>query len=584
MLGFAHGVFWGALSEGEAFLMQEAAPTNPGGFPASPVSTGVCGVGSSSGLLPSGQRRTKKIKKAIQLTPEALAAGRARYKREWMVWEASVRSMGACIVDLGNACWTHKHFSEDIQTRQYRSPEVILGGGYNESADIWSLGAMIFECLTGDLLFDPSAGEGFERDEDHLAQMQELLGPMPLSVAARGVHAHKFFSPRGELLHIRELKYWSPSAVLREKYGRGEAEAAMVQAFLLSTLTFSPSRRATAMDCLHHPWLAPAAKGGDASGSDGGAALLHPPPAFVDWGGDPELTLNVLRDLKADGFPVQPPFPRSQPAPVSISGCLAAGDWPFQTFEECSFEISALESLSLAVREEGDEGLAGALLEEAAFMEEILTRRLDEGGAVEGEEEEEINAVVAGGGGGGVGGEGGGGGEGGVVDRDLLLSWGGWTAEEEEEIHELVIQERTLLSMIEERVGSGSGTTHGCDVSLEEGEVVLLEGGGAGGGESNGAGEREEEGMNKSAGGRDESQGSAAINCKSSENDPTPDVLTLTTALTGVRASIQEVCRHAQSRISAAKKSTPRISQQLPTAREPTSSQPGPPPIRSRSL
>jgi hypothetical protein len=28
------------------------------------------------------------------------------------------------VVDLGNACWTHKHFSEDIQTRQYRSPEV----------------------------------------------------------------------------------------------------------------------------------------------------------------------------------------------------------------------------------------------------------------------------------------------------------------------------------------------------------------------------------------------------------------------------------------------------------------------------
>lgn len=28
------------------------------------------------------------------------------------------------IVDLGNACWTQKHFSEDIQTRQYRSPEV----------------------------------------------------------------------------------------------------------------------------------------------------------------------------------------------------------------------------------------------------------------------------------------------------------------------------------------------------------------------------------------------------------------------------------------------------------------------------
>jgi len=31
------------------------------------------------------------------------------------------------IVDLGNACWTYRHFSEDIQTRQYRAPEVLNG-------------------------------------------------------------------------------------------------------------------------------------------------------------------------------------------------------------------------------------------------------------------------------------------------------------------------------------------------------------------------------------------------------------------------------------------------------------------------
>lgn len=29
------------------------------------------------------------------------------------------------IVDLGNACWINHHFSTEIQTRQYRSPEVI---------------------------------------------------------------------------------------------------------------------------------------------------------------------------------------------------------------------------------------------------------------------------------------------------------------------------------------------------------------------------------------------------------------------------------------------------------------------------
>jgi len=36
----------------------------------------------------------------------------------------------AVIVDLGNACWTHRHFSEDIQTRQYRAPEVLIGSKY----------------------------------------------------------------------------------------------------------------------------------------------------------------------------------------------------------------------------------------------------------------------------------------------------------------------------------------------------------------------------------------------------------------------------------------------------------------------
>ena len=30
------------------------------------------------------------------------------------------------VVDLGNACWFNHHFSTEIQTRQYRSPEVVI--------------------------------------------------------------------------------------------------------------------------------------------------------------------------------------------------------------------------------------------------------------------------------------------------------------------------------------------------------------------------------------------------------------------------------------------------------------------------
>ncbi|KAI5081546.1 hypothetical protein GOP47_0001289 [Adiantum capillus-veneris] len=86
------------------------------------------------------------------------------------------------IVDLGNACWTYKQFTNDIQTRQYRCPEVLLGAKYSTSADMWSFACIVFELATGDFLFDPHSGDDYDRDEDHLALMMELLGRIPKKV------------------------------------------------------------------------------------------------------------------------------------------------------------------------------------------------------------------------------------------------------------------------------------------------------------------------------------------------------------------------------------------------------------------
>jgi len=163
--------------------------------------------------------------------------------------------LDAKICDLGNACWTTKHFTNDIQTRQYRCPEVILGRRYDTSADIWSMACFVFELLTGDLLFDPKSGRNFNRDEDHLAQMIELLGRMPKAFTGSQRGLREFFNRKGDLKRIRNLKYWSLQQVLIEKYHFLRHDAECLASFLGPMLRYDPAKRATAQECLAHPWL-----------------------------------------------------------------------------------------------------------------------------------------------------------------------------------------------------------------------------------------------------------------------------------------------------------------------------------------
>lgn len=159
------------------------------------------------------------------------------------------------IADLGNACWVDRHFTEDIQTRQYRCIEVLLGCGYGPPADIWSTACMAFELLTGDFLFEPHSGEKYSRDEDHIALIIELLGHLPRKLCQNGQYSREFLNKRGELRHINNLKMWPLRDVLVEKYEWNRTNAEEFCSFLLPMLELNPERRATAAQCLQHPWL-----------------------------------------------------------------------------------------------------------------------------------------------------------------------------------------------------------------------------------------------------------------------------------------------------------------------------------------
>ncbi|KAH0830135.1 kinase-like protein [Lanmaoa asiatica] len=180
------------------------------------------------------------------------------------------------IADLGNATWTEHHFTDDIQTRQYRCPEVILGAKWNSSADIWSVACVvrqpshaeprdprltdhvpqIFELITGgDYLFDPASGSRYSKDDDHIAQIMELIGEFPKVIAFSGKYSSEFFNRRGELRHINKLRFWPLEAVLHDKYLFPKEEADAISAFLSPMLRLFPDRRAKASELVHHLWL-----------------------------------------------------------------------------------------------------------------------------------------------------------------------------------------------------------------------------------------------------------------------------------------------------------------------------------------
>ncbi|KAG7439095.1 kinase-like protein [Guyanagaster necrorhizus] len=161
------------------------------------------------------------------------------------------------IADLGNATPSKKHFTEDIQTRQYRAPEAILGRkDWDGTADIWSVACVVFELLTAEYLFDPQGqSELFTKDDDHMAQIIELLGDFSMEVKMSGKYSRQLFDHTGVLRYIRSLKPWPLKRVMVEKYLYTDRDATILCDFLEPMLVVDMKQRSHARDMIDHQWL-----------------------------------------------------------------------------------------------------------------------------------------------------------------------------------------------------------------------------------------------------------------------------------------------------------------------------------------
>lgn len=109
-----------------------------------------------------------------------------------------------------------EHFS--IQTRYYRAPEIILHHTYNENCDMWSIGCVTYELLTGKLLFDPYKRDRFKRDRYHIRDIIELFGVMPPDLIKLCGRKAEFFRTNGTLKGTYNIKKNSLESLLKHKF------------------------------------------------------------------------------------------------------------------------------------------------------------------------------------------------------------------------------------------------------------------------------------------------------------------------------------------------------------------------------
>ncbi|KAG8966299.1 serine/threonine protein kinase, CMGC group [Tulasnella sp. 419] len=161
------------------------------------------------------------------------------------------------IADLGNATPIDKKFTNDIQTRQYRSPEAILGMyEWDERVDIFSVACVVFELLTGEYLFNPKTRQQFSKDDDHVAQIMELMGDgFSKAMKTEGKYSREIFRSNGSLRNIHKLHFWPLSSVMVDKYDWDPEEAKLFASFMEPMLQTDPKKRAYAKDLIDHPWL-----------------------------------------------------------------------------------------------------------------------------------------------------------------------------------------------------------------------------------------------------------------------------------------------------------------------------------------
>lgn len=140
-----------------------------------------------------------------------------------------------CIGDFGLCCEEDEDFTDDFGTVYYRAPEVIMLGTITRKVDLWALGCILYELLTGEILFDPSKKK-YHRDFNHIADMVRLCGNFPKKFKKKTKRWRNFFNDDMTLIHDVDV---SPISI-KEKTDKVDEEC---QNLIMAFLQLDPNGR-----------------------------------------------------------------------------------------------------------------------------------------------------------------------------------------------------------------------------------------------------------------------------------------------------------------------------------------------------
>ncbi|KAF9388536.1 hypothetical protein CPC16_006455 [Podila verticillata] len=175
------------------------------------------------------------------------------------------------VIDFGSSCLENEKVYTYIQSRFYRSPEVILGMSYNMAIDMWSLGCILAELYTGYPLFPG------ENEQEQLSCIMEIQGVPDRHLIEKSSRKKVFFDSAGNpkiVVNSKGKKRKPGTKTLGQSL---KCNDTVFLDFISKCLIWDPEKRMKPSEGLQHEWIS------DVRATPSKTAF-SPPPATSDIG------------------------------------------------------------------------------------------------------------------------------------------------------------------------------------------------------------------------------------------------------------------------------------------------------------